>query len=421
MHFLGVRRSARVASHYFPRLRRMVDGGRGLKQRTIESKIRAAYKKGIDQSLLVRHEAVLDRTRVVTGRGAGVVKHYLLVNPDRTAQLEEVAPEVIRLMDEHPNTKARFVLKVHFRDLNNEEEPEKEFIKGLRSGQNETRPKGENTEVYFEKIGKEVLQSFEDMKREKSNLVVSFIEHGELTFSKTDNNGVAGHHAPLPKYLRSKNAIINIQNKDEYCFKWAVATALNLEKKNNVHVNPFLREKAEELDWSGITFPVSMEGEDIVTFERNNKIGVAIYACSEEEEGKEFTVYRHRTPAEKFKKIVNLFAMKLPQGGEFDYHFCVVKRLSALLRKCEGKDKKVVCCSYCSARFYNKIGIVEREGKAPRKGVVKNAQELRVEHELVCKQVTNQKYTPQEKMPKPGENILELGHGTIFLKAPCLG
>ena len=34
--------------------------------------------------------------------------------------------------------------------------------------------------------------------------------------------------------------------------------------------------------------------------------------------------------------------MKLPKGEEFDYHFCVVRRLSALLRKCEGKDKKVV-------------------------------------------------------------------------------
>ena len=124
MHFLGVRRSARDAFHFFPRLRRQVDGGKGLKQRTIEAKIQQAYKKGIDQSLLVRHEARFDRITMLRGRGEGVVKHYLLENPDRTTlletYLEETAPEVIHLMDEHPNHKVRYVLKIHLRNLGNE-------------------------------------------------------------------------------------------------------------------------------------------------------------------------------------------------------------------------------------------------------------------------------------------------------------
>ena len=142
-----------------------------------------------------------------------------------------------------------------------------------------------------------------------------------------------------------------------------------------------------------------MGSEDILTFERNNKIGIAIYACSEEEG--EYVVYRHRCPQEKFKKTVNFFLMKLPKGGEYDYHFCVVRRLTALLRKCEGKVKKVVCCSYCPARFYNKIGnVLEEEGKF-RKGVVKNAEQLRIEHEAVCQQITGQQIAPQEKLPKP--------------------
>ena len=48
MYFLGKKMSAREASNYFPRLRRMVVGGKGLEQKRIEDKIRAAYKKGID-------------------------------------------------------------------------------------------------------------------------------------------------------------------------------------------------------------------------------------------------------------------------------------------------------------------------------------------------------------------------------------
>ena len=148
-----------------------------------------------------------------------------------------------------------------------------------------------------------------------------------------------------------------------------------------------------------------MSGEDIVTFERNNKIGVAIYACSEED-GK-YSIYRHRCPQEKFKKVINLFAMKLPREGEFDYHFCVIRRLTALLRRCDGREKKVVRCSYCPARIYNKVGVVLEKGVKPRKGVVRTADELRLEHETVCQQLTGQRIAPQEKLPKPGENILE--------------
>ena len=369
--------------------------------------------------MLVRHEAVFDGTRVLRGKGEGVVKQFLVENPDRTTLLEpfldESSSEVIRLMDENPGTKVRYVLKVHLRDLNNEEEPEKEFVKGLRSTQIETRPKGENERVYFGRVRKEVLQSFEDMKREKSNLVLSFVEYGEITFSKVNNIGVAGHFTPLPKYLRTKKAIINIQNKDEFCFKWAITRALNLENANNVRVTPFLREKA---DWSGVSFPVSLDGQDISAFERNSKIGIAIYTCSEEDG--EYAIYRHTCPQEKFGKIVNLFAMKLPEGEKYDYHFCVVRYLGALLR-CDGKVKKVVCCSYCPARFYNKIGIVKESRKPPRKGVIRNANELCIEHEKVCPQVTDHKMAPQDKLPKPGENILEFKKWNHLFQNPMLG
>ena len=271
MHFLGVRRSAKDASNYFPRLRKMVGGGKRLKQKTIEAKIRRAYKKGIDQSLLVHHEVRFDREREITGKGARVVKRYCLENPDRMLEMEsymqEVAPDVIRLMDEHQDYKLLFGLKVHLRSLNDEEELEKEFVKGLRTTQIETRAQGGNSNVYYERVIREIEKSFQDMKRDQSNLVISFIKHAELTFSKLNNNGVAGHFAPLPKYLQSKKAIINIQNKDEFCFKWAVTRALNMEKANNVRVTPFLREKAEQLNWSDITFPIAMQGKDILTFE----------------------------------------------------------------------------------------------------------------------------------------------------------
>ena len=103
--------------------------------------------------------------------------------------------------------------------------------------------------------------------------MISFIVHGEITFLEIRVTGTAGHQVSLPKYLRVKGAIMNIQNKDSECFKWAVTRALNIEKTHNVRITPLLRAKAKELDRSGISFPLSINGEDISTFERNNKIG----------------------------------------------------------------------------------------------------------------------------------------------------
>ena len=35
-----------------------------------------------------------------------------------------------------------------------------------------------------------------------------------------------GSYIPLPKYLANKKAIINIKNKDNDCFRWAIKSAL---------------------------------------------------------------------------------------------------------------------------------------------------------------------------------------------------
>ena len=37
-------------------------------------------------------------------------------------------------------------------------------------------------------------------------------------------------YTELPKWLKSKKAVINPQNKDEECFKWAVIEALHQEE-----------------------------------------------------------------------------------------------------------------------------------------------------------------------------------------------
>ena len=67
-------------------------------------------------------------------------------------------------------------------------------------------------------------------------------------------------YLPLPDLSAQKKAIINPQNDDEECLKWAVIAAENF---NEISKNPQrisnLRKFADNYDWSGLKFPVAIK------------------------------------------------------------------------------------------------------------------------------------------------------------------
>ena len=95
-------------------------------------------------------------------------------------------------------------------------------------------------------------------------------------------------YLPLPDLLAQKKAIINLQNDDEECFKWAVIVAL---RWTDIEFNPEhilnLRKFANNYDWSGLKFLIAIK--DINVFEMNNDISINvllvenkdIYICRE--------------------------------------------------------------------------------------------------------------------------------------------
>ena len=57
-----------------------------------------------------------------------------------------------------------------------------------------------------------------------SGWVVYAIEMFYLDFARNDPLR-GGHYLPLPKYLKSKSAIINVKHKDNECLRWALRAA----------------------------------------------------------------------------------------------------------------------------------------------------------------------------------------------------
>ena len=91
----------------------------------------------------------------------------------------------------------------------------------------------------------------------------------------------------LPKWLKGKKAVINPQNKDEECFKWALIAALHYEeiKKDHQRISR-LGPYENQHNWK---FPVSIKKTD--KFGKNNPGIVVNIFFQQEEKSKEKYIY----------------------------------------------------------------------------------------------------------------------------------
>ena len=82
-------------------------------------------------------------------------------------------------------------------------------------------------------------------------------------------------YLPLPEELRnSKKGLINLKNDDDKCFLWCHVRHLNPQKKDPQRIKLSDREFAKRLDYSGITFPVTIKQIDRI--ERQNQINIDV-------------------------------------------------------------------------------------------------------------------------------------------------
>ena len=151
-------------------------------------------------------------------------------------------------------------------------------------------------------------------------------------------------YLPLPDWIEKKKAIINPQNDDEECFKWAVITALKWadSKFHSEHVSN-LRKFVDNYDWSGLEFPVSIK--DIGVFETKNNVSVNVLAV----EGRD--IYIHRKGLQMGREI-NL--LLISEGGI--QHYTAIKSLSRLLTSRNTKHKcKRYLCNNCLQGFTQEL------------------------------------------------------------------
>ena len=65
-------------------------------------------------------------------------------------------------------------------------------------------------------------------------------------------------YIPLPIKLRSKHAIVNVQNRDKKCFMWSMLAALHPTDRNAERISKYIA-YTNELNFEYITFPVKVK------------------------------------------------------------------------------------------------------------------------------------------------------------------
>ena len=192
-----------------------------------------------------------------------------------------------------------------------------------------------------------------------------------------------GSYMPLPPKLKNKKAVLNIQNRDNQCLRWAIRAALFKPRGDMRRTSSYPTE--DGLDFTGINFPTPVNQIDRLE-KQNPNLAINVF-------GWEGRVIVHRI-SEKGGEIPRINLMLTAQGE--NTHYSLVKRLTALLYDQNRHNESKHFCERC-LRGYSRRDLLERH-KPECKGLLKSP--------------------TRTEMPKQGDNKMAFKNYYKQMKAP---
>ncbi|KAB0792615.1 hypothetical protein PPYR_11269 [Photinus pyralis] len=189
---------------------------------------------------------------------------------------------------------------------------------------------GTNLEEYVEQVVEILSRKESEFQGRDSGWVLVDLLYLECNFLQF-NPIKASSYIDLPPSLKRRKAIINVDNNDQMCFGWTLASAL-------IHPTgkPQRKESYPDIlkifNWDGIQFPVPLSS--IPTFEANNpKISVNVYGIEcVYKDGKQEIQVIGPLYYSKSKKInhVNMLLISNKAGNT---HYTYINNFSRLVSK----------------------------------------------------------------------------------------
>ena len=239
-----------------------------------------------------------------------------------------------------------------------------------------------------------IPETFEIMKQRMIDLFENFTNEGsgwifqniDCLFLNVDKNVPlnGSSYIDLPKEIKAKKAVINVQNKDNRCFEYAILSEqYNKEIKANPERPSKYKDYLGQLNFTGIEFPVSLK--DIDKFEKQNpEIRVNVF-------GYDKSVHILRINKTDPQNAIDLL---LITDGKEKQHYCWIKSFSKLLSSQVSKHNGAI---YFCKRCLNHFSKPEKLN----------------DHIEICKE----KSACKIEVPKPGE-IIEFKNHKKSLRVP---
>ena len=194
----------------------------------------------------------------------------------------------------------------------------------------------------FETMKQKIIESFATYTSGGSGWIFQSIEHLLLNVDKNvPLNGSS--YIDLPKEIKTKKAVINVQNKDDRCFEYAILSAQHNKEVDQKQTNSPSQYKdyLGKLNFTGIEFPVSLK--DIDKFEKHNPgIGVNVF-------GYDKSVHILRINKADPQNAIDLL---LITDGKEKQHYCCIKNFAKLVGSQVTKNEhKIYFCKRCLNHF----------------------------------------------------------------------
>ena len=157
---------------------------------------------------------------------------------------------------------------------------------------------------------------------------------------------------PLPEELRHhRKGLINLKNDDNRCFLWCHVRHQDPLERNPQRITLIDKEIAKTLDYSGVTFPVSIKDMDKI--EKQNKININVYGYNED--GR--YVFPIRNSEEKHEDILNVLLSEKETKSGYGQHYVLIKDFNRLNYNITKHKSRKHFCLRCLQPFYSEYDL----------------------------------------------------------------
>ena len=177
---------------------------------------------------------------------------------------------------------------------------------------------------------------------EGSGWIIKSIDNHYLNIVKYEPTK-GSSYLKLPIELQNvKKGLINLQNKDNECFRWCHIRHLNPMAKDPQRIKKSDRKYVSELNYDGIVFPVTIK--QINKIEKQNKININVFGYENKQP------YPLFISKEKFEDHMELLLITENENN----HFVYIKDFNRFMYNYSKHKERKHFCMYCLQCFSKK-------------------------------------------------------------------